>query len=537
MSLLLLTSGAYVEDELAAEFGRVPPAFLPVGNRRLFHLHAEHLRSRVERMALTVPESFVIPAHDRDLLDSLGIEVVPVVEGLRLGESIVYALNVLGTHDCPLEILHGDTLITGLSATEADVFSIHPADTFYHWAACRYDQQGQVRIWTLQEEDYAADTADHVLSGYFSFSSAICLIQAITRARGDFIEGLNAYAEKRPLSPLGKVGTWLDFGHLQTYYASRWYLTTQRAFNDLQVSGQVVTKSSEKRHKMLAEAAWFRELPSELRVYAPIYLGESEEAGKPGYRLSHEYLPTLSELFVFGRQNPRVWERIFGACAEFLEVCTRYPGSASVEEQALELYRGKAQARIRQFCDDNGLDPERAWRIDGVELPSLITIVEELGEAVGDASEVIPGVMHGDLCFSNTFFDFRRGAIKVIDPRGHLADDSPSLYGDVRYDVAKLCHSADGQYDFIIAGYFQCRRDGEYALSLQLPDDPLLRRIRDAFGEHEFAGCSPRAPAIQAATALLFLSMLPLHADAPHRQQALLARGLQLYLRLREGGR
>ena len=35
-SLLLISSAAYVEPELEAEFGRLPPAFLPLGNRRLF---------------------------------------------------------------------------------------------------------------------------------------------------------------------------------------------------------------------------------------------------------------------------------------------------------------------------------------------------------------------------------------------------------------------------------------------------------------------------------------------------------------------
>ena len=34
--MLSITSGEYVESELFAEFGRIPPAFLPVGNKRLY---------------------------------------------------------------------------------------------------------------------------------------------------------------------------------------------------------------------------------------------------------------------------------------------------------------------------------------------------------------------------------------------------------------------------------------------------------------------------------------------------------------------
>lgn len=34
--MFLIMSGAYVGQELESEFGRIPPSFLPLGNRRLF---------------------------------------------------------------------------------------------------------------------------------------------------------------------------------------------------------------------------------------------------------------------------------------------------------------------------------------------------------------------------------------------------------------------------------------------------------------------------------------------------------------------
>jgi hypothetical protein len=40
---------------------------------------------------------------------------------------------------------------------------------------------------------------------------------------------------------------------------------------------------------------------------------------------------------------------------------------------------------------------------------------------------------------------------------------------------------------------------------------------------------------VMAVTATLFLSMLPLHADQPKRQWALLANGLRLFLALDQG--
>ncbi len=34
--MFLIMSGAYVGQELESEFGRIPPSFLPLGNRPLF---------------------------------------------------------------------------------------------------------------------------------------------------------------------------------------------------------------------------------------------------------------------------------------------------------------------------------------------------------------------------------------------------------------------------------------------------------------------------------------------------------------------
>jgi hypothetical protein len=44
------------------------------------------------------------------------------------------------------------------------------------------------------------------------------------------------------------------------------------------------------------------------------------------------------------------------------------------------------------------------------------------------------------------------------------------------------------------------------------------------------------APEVMAVTTTLFLSMLPLHADRPKRQWALLANGLRLFLALDRTG-
>ena len=68
------------------------------------------------------------------------------------------------------------------------------------------------------------------------------------------------------------------------------------------------------------------------------------------------------------------------------------------------------------------------------------------------SNDFSPCIMHGDFCFSNILFDLNNLIIKLIDPRGSFG--VPSIFGDPRYDVAKLRHSAVGLYDFIVSGFF-----------------------------------------------------------------------------------
>jgi hypothetical protein len=168
--------------------------------------------------------------------------------------------------------------------------------------------------------------------------------------------------------------------------------------------------------------------------------------------------------------------------------------------------------------------------INGNIVPTLRQIVEECLSKIRKCDARI-GVLHGDLCLSNILFESRLGRIKVIDPRGLNAKGQFSFYGDLRYDLAKLTHSVIGLYDHILAGTYSLER--EYgadlcSFELEIHVDERVRSVQNAFIDREFLlGLNPLD--VMPITILLFLSMLPLHADEPRRQDALLANALRLY--------
>ncbi|MFM5932093.1 MAG: hypothetical protein ACKOPQ_14395 [Novosphingobium sp.] len=509
MPIALITSGSYVDAELGAEFGRLPPAFLPLGHKRLYEIQADLLGENVH---LSLPASFAVPDADRKRIAELGIQIVPVPDGLRLGESIRFALEMIGRSEAPVRLLHGDTIIQDLPEG-FDVLAVGDPPEAYDWGLASPGASGDTR---------------EVLAGYFAFSDGRALRRALAVANGDFLDALDRYGQSNGLTNQ-PVKRWNDFGHLQTFYRSRCTMRIQRSFNDMAISFSRVEKSSADRAKIEAEANWFENLPPPLRLHAPAYLGKGTgEGGDASYCIEYLPTPTLHELFVFGAIGEGHWRQILGGCFAFMESCLVHAPGPAPADCLDRLTAGKTAARLDSFLAREGLGRDVEFAYRGKRTPSLHRIAEIASDAIEGGDVGLGGVMHGDLCFTNTFYDFRTRRIRAIDPRGSI-DGVQTVLGDLRYDLAKLGHSLLGGYDFVLADRFAATGYASRDMEIAFPPDspiPLLRAVAADFdlrgrklGNRENVGIMIH----------LFLSMLPLHADHPHRQQAFVANALRLF--------
>jgi len=529
MVALIITSGAYIDQEMTAELGKIPPSFLPVGGKRLFQLQCKEAAAIADKVILTLPDGFIPSKSDLKLLRELDVRYIYTEEGIRLCESLTTVINKIDPKFDRIRILHGDTLIYELSnhKEEWDSFSLHKSTDLYNWA--KHSDRNEHG--NLIQNDWIPDSVrgEKVLSGYFSFSSRDRLLESLILSKGNFVVALNEYSKSVSLKPSHQKGKWLDFGHSTTFYRSRQSLTTERDFNSLQINENTVIKSSVIDKKIKAEAEWFENIPPSLRLHLPAYLGRQQGSKSESYKLSYEAHLPLNDIYVFGRLPKMIWQNIFSACSEFLNKCASYVPPNNIDVTIQHLYAGKSRARIEQFCREQKIDQNKEWVINGWPTVSLSKAVDELSEVVERSGEYVPGIMHGDFCFSNILYDSRRRIIKAVDPRGHIHGYAPTIYGDLRYDIAKLAHSVIGKYDFIISNYFSMAFDGRFSICLDMPESSDIRMVEDIFTDNVFAGISPKEHSIKAVCALLFLSMLPLHNDNIRAQQAFLATGLKLW--------
>ncbi len=526
----LITSGAYVGQELAAEFGRLPPAFLPVGTRRLYEYQLETIGAG-RAVFLTVPDSFELPMIDAERLAALGVTVLGLPEELRLGESVIFALNLIGAPDQPVRILHGDTLAGSLPQMAPggglDEIGIGIGGEGYSWAEVTLDGAHLVGIETVTS---GRQSGRPVAVGYFAFAHSLALVRCLTRLRGDFVAGVSSYAGEHPMTTV-TIGSWYDFGHLQTFFRSRRMVTSARVFNTLRIDGRTARKSSEDTAKMRAEAAWLADIPPPLRIYSARLIEAGQEDGRAFYATEYQYLPTLSELYVYGALTEPAWVRAMQSCQEFLAACAGQRGPEPAGVSLRLLVAEKTEARLRAFAEATGFDVTAERRYGGRAAPSLMRIAAALPAYLDFASPRPQAVMHGDFCFSNILYDSRVQRIHVIDPRGYVEAGSASIYGDGRYDMAKFAHSIIGRYDQIIAGRYRLDDDGR-GVSLAFETAPHHAWLEQSLREMVIDGVAAGSAEVQAIVIGLFLSMLPLHSDRPDRQRAFVANALRLHAAL-----
>ena len=492
--MILITSGAYIDSSLASEFGNIPPCMLPVQNKRLYKHQIELIRNQFgydEKIVISLPNSYRIDEYDINRINELNAEVVKVDENLSLGESIVFILSNI--ENDVLYILHGDTLFSNLSK-ELNICSVGKPDAFYNWT-------------------YTDFNFNKVYTGFFSFKSTDFLLKNLVKHNCNFNYAMRVLKLKEI-----ELEGWLDFSLTSTYYRSISKFTTQRAFNDLSITEYSVTKSSEDIVKMQAESNWLTSIPAQLKKYAPQVYNKTKDS----YTIEYLYNSSLANIFVFGNLDVNSLKSILDKCTEYINLEQQYKPDARIDTNYL--YTEKTLSRLSYLnLDEN-------YSINGVKVGSIRDIIEDLDTHIDKDCYKYNSIMHGDLCFSNILYDSRSNHIKLIDPRGVDNKHNISIYGDWRYDVAKLAHSVIGKYDFIVANRFKYIENSPTDIEFEIEYSNLyeIGELDKYFDKlFDFKMYYP-------IMINLFLSMIPLHSDNALRQKAMLANALDLYVEFKD---
>lgn len=484
---------------------------------------------------MTVPDEFEIPETDRKALKVGGITLIPQSPALSLTAAISDAISRANPKR-GIRILYGDTLVHMAPDWffRQDIVAVQNTTANYSWAFVQQKDEGSV---LFSDEPPVKIDSRQIVCGYYNFSDPSLLFEACRK--DSIVEALNFYAENKPLECL-EAERWLDFGHLPLYFRSKKDIFVKRVFNELLVEDHVLVKRSKDTNKIRAEANWFESLPRSLQVYVPRYLGREEKDYRAGYALEYLYAPLLSDLSVFGALPLASWLEIIKACFELMgrfhaiRPNTGAPeASNSFASQFFDdVLVSKTWSRLKDFEEQSGISIETEITLNGIKYSKLGEVVEDLVANISRTTQYHIRFWHGDLFFGNMFYDFTAHRVLCIDPRGQLASGERSLYGDMRYDIAKLAHSIIGQYDKILLGRATLKEEESFIWTFSVDSQPHQESIEDIFTSFATKTCGMEMNELLSLTAILFMSMLPLHNDQPHLQRQFLAAGLNLAARV-----
>lgn len=523
--MILITSAAYVNREFQVEFGSIPPCFLPLGNKKLIQHQVTALRKTFKsvRIFVTLPASYHLNRFESKILSDCRVEVVRCNDKLSLGGSIKFALKSITEQKpvefkAPIRILHGDTLVISFPKT-LNFIGVSTLQDDYHW-----------------EIDHCEKNIHSIWCGCFGLSSVSLLLKKLQTTKR-FEDAIRSIDSKEKLARV-KIRSWMDFGHINTYFQSRSKLTTERSFNTLEVKHGCVKKTGLPSQKIIAERKWYQGLPTSFRCFSPqlIDFGKGKD-GIPYYTTEYLPIPPLNEIFVHGRNSSTFWQRTLRLCTDYLKKCHNYstPGldQNQINAEFMRLARDKTRARLELFeAQNKWFKIDKPINLNKCCLPSIQEITDVCVKLL-ENTKPIPGLLHGDFCFSNILYDSRSGIIKLIDPRGLDSDGNFSNVGDIRYDMAKLSHSVIGLYDFIVSGAFDCRMNSGVSrteLDLNIFTEERIEKIQKEFLASNNGDVLSGTAALPMVV-LLFFSMLPLHNDNPERQVAFLANGCRVFLK------
>lgn len=533
---ILLAAGD-VPSSIRPFVGRSCAAMLPINGRPIIHWSLQYLREQGFRrviVGIRSSESRLPRFLKQSFGSQLELDIVPITEDRGPGYTLLSCLRRLRSGDEALVVL-GDTLFQ-FPSTQPD-FSrsfvlTNPVPESNRW--CLADIGADHRVAALADKPEKNPGSWPALIGVYFLKQTDLARQSLENELAknsgalQLRHALLPYIEARQLDGF-TAADWFDCGNPDLLTSSRRKLIQARSFNSVQIDELrgTITKRSRNRAKFLNEINYYRQLPADLSTFFPRLVDFSLNPADTFLTLEYYGYGTLSEVWVFEECERGHWERVFQTLTQILNCFKQYTVELS-PSATFNFYWSKTVERIEMFRRQNpafaALTDAKELRLNGKPLRGWPAIAAALEKRVREISERTQGqLIHGDLCFPNILFDPLSRLFKFIDPRGSFGD--AGIFGDSRYDVAKLLHSIDGGYDFLIHDMFSVAQQGnELTLQQFFPANraEVLAAFDAAFGAHfDLAE-------VRLVEGLLFLSMCPLHEDNPQRQIAMFATGLRL---------
>jgi len=532
---VLILSAGKIQKDLEKIFGNIPSGLIPLnGKPVIFRIIDKLLDEGFRKISITIgyKREIIQEIISKQYKKKVELKFIPTEFDKPPGNSIKTAINYCT--EKKLLIILGDTLVENNMTELVDkensfVLISQKFKNPENWCVITQKDRKINEIFD-KEKNLVKNDGHYVLVGAYFFND----VKLLKHILGDIDN-----EEKLEISSIIKKyknendvnvelsEQWHDVGHLENYFSTKQFLLKARYFNYLQFDdlAKTITKKSENKEKLINEIHWYKKIPNDISKLVPKIL-DSNVSGNPHIKLEYVKHPTLSDIWLYSNFSADFWIKIIDDLFDIVNQFNKYHEDVTIEDY-ISIYLEKTIQRIDELTQSNDLFKEifreNFILINGKEFKNWSMLKDEIRIKIDDLYEKEDNcLIHGDLCFSNIFYDSKNKNFKLIDPRGKWGQ---GISGDIKYDIAKIRHSVVGGFDTITNGLYSATYDKKDGVKFdiyqpknyQLICQKLDSKIKQRWNLDE----------VKMIEGLLFISMLPLHKDNLERQLVLYSTGIQ----------
>lgn len=541
MKVLIIPSATLVSKEIQKSVGKIPTVLCPLDNKSMLDMLYSQYKGKVDKIIIVGYERVDLIKEYIELkrmeVDLICLDMLLDV-GYTVEVGIKKAFELYGNLS-EVYVNFADTFILDLFDNYIEERVIY-SDGYdgEEWTYFSYKDNEIERLWDKGENTNYDIGCKNLFVGALNISNPKAFLTFFENNKSNnsnihdsLFEALLLYSKMFKIHFV-RTEKWLDVGHNNKYFEAKTGVKA-RAFNTIEMDTKrgILKKTSKNKEKLINEIKWYLRLPDNLQYLIPRIYRYSLSLEHPYVEMEYYGYSTLHELLVWGNLPGQQWEKYFLSLKFIIQdmECYKYVTDEENKKKALRsIYIDKTMNRMAELKKNSNFQPfmNKPIIINNKQFLTLNEYIEALPQVIEDIlirnwNEEF-NIIHGDLCFSNILIENTYGFMRVIDPRGKFGDFD--IYGDSRYELAKLLHSIEGKYDFIIEDMFTLEiEDNNILFSIQEKEINVLQIFKEVFKEKLMD-----SNALQLIEATLFLSMIPLHSDNLMRQIAMLATGIQL---------
>ena len=306
-----------------------------------------------------------------------------------------------------------------------------------------------------------------------------------------------------------------------------------RAYNSFEINtAKGILSKRSKEERLSNEINYYKNLDSNSSIFFPRFLDSRLEGKDFVMDLEYYAYDNLGDYMVYSKEfDSNFWENVVNNLNLMLSEFSKSKKEGDYTKYAEAMYIDKTEKYysdlVNNFEKFNKISNHDTIKFNGKKYLNFEKIWEDIKKLI--STELLPlnnmQVIHGDCCFSNILCGHNKKTdiyiLKCIDPRGKFGE--LGIYGDSNYDSAKLLHSYEGGYEYIIFDEFKLSENNElndFTVNFSNNNKDRIKEVFDSNANFDLK----KSKLIQG---LIYIGMCSRHYDSEIRQTVMYNQGIK----------